>query len=116
MITADSQRAQPSLSARPRGGVELRSMLLVDDDETFRERLARALRGRGFDVRTASSVDEGVRLAEVDSPEYAVIDLRMPGTDTAGLRDAALALRRGGVGYYAKSDFVHLDVGRVRRW
>jgi uncharacterized protein YcbK (DUF882 family) len=44
------------------------------------------------------------------------IDLRMPGTDTAILRDAALALRRGGVGYYVKSDFVHLDVGRVRHW
>ena len=44
------------------------------------------------------------------------IDLRMPGTDTASLRDAALALGRGGVGYYTKSDFVHLDVGRVRRW
>ncbi len=54
-------------------------MLLVDDDETFRERLARALRDRGFDVRTASGVDEAVQLAEADSPEYAVIDLRMPG-------------------------------------
>ena len=44
------------------------------------------------------------------------IDIRVPGIDTARLRDAALALRRGGVGYYAKSDFVHVDVGRVRRW
>ncbi|MEM6571248.1 MAG: response regulator [Planctomycetota bacterium] len=54
-------------------------MLLVDDDETFRERLARALRERGFEVRTAGNVDEAVQLAEHDSPEYAVIDLRMPG-------------------------------------
>jgi uncharacterized protein YcbK (DUF882 family) len=32
------------------------------------------------------------------------------------VRDAALALHRGGVGYYAQSDFVHVDLGRVRRW
>ncbi|MGC9949388.1 MAG: DUF882 domain-containing protein [Bryobacteraceae bacterium] len=44
------------------------------------------------------------------------IDIRLPGVRTADLRDAALALRRGGVGYYAASDFVHVDVGRVRRW
>ena len=44
------------------------------------------------------------------------IDIRVPGVSTARLRDAALALRRGGVGYYMASDFVHVDVGRVRRW
>jgi uncharacterized protein YcbK (DUF882 family) len=44
------------------------------------------------------------------------IDIRMPGINTSRLRDAALALHRGGVGYYEKSDFVHVDVGRVRRW
>ena len=44
------------------------------------------------------------------------IDIRIPGIDTAKLRDAALALQRGGVGYYQDSDFVHVDVGRVRRW
>ena len=44
------------------------------------------------------------------------IDIRVPGIRTADLRDAALALHRGGVGYYAASDFVHVDVGRVRRW
>jgi uncharacterized protein YcbK (DUF882 family) len=44
------------------------------------------------------------------------IDIRIPGVPTAQLRDAALALHRGGVGYYATSDFVHVDVGRVRRW
>ena len=44
------------------------------------------------------------------------IDIRVPGIPTAQLRDAALALRRGGVGYYAASHFVHIDVGRVRRW
>ena len=44
------------------------------------------------------------------------IDIRLPGVATARLRDAALALHRGGVGYYAKSDFIHVDVGRIRRW
>ncbi len=44
------------------------------------------------------------------------IDIRVPGIRTADLRDAALALHRGGVGYYPVSGFVHVDVGRVRRW
>jgi len=44
------------------------------------------------------------------------IDIRIPGVSTADLRDAALRLGRGGVGYYPESDFVHVDVGRVRRW
>jgi uncharacterized protein YcbK (DUF882 family) len=44
------------------------------------------------------------------------IDLRMPGIDTLKLRRAALALRRGGVGYYPHSDFIHVDTGRVRQW
>jgi uncharacterized protein YcbK (DUF882 family) len=44
------------------------------------------------------------------------IDIRLPGVKTSALRDAALALHRGGVGYYAKSNFIHVDVGRIRRW
>ena len=44
------------------------------------------------------------------------IDIRLPGIPTFELRDAALELHRGGVGYYRSSDFVHVDVGRVRRW
>ncbi len=44
------------------------------------------------------------------------IDIRIPGISTARLRDAAMALHRGGVGYYADSNFVHVDVGRVRYW
>jgi uncharacterized protein YcbK (DUF882 family) len=44
------------------------------------------------------------------------IDLRMPGVDTLRLRKAALALARGGVGYYPHSDFIHVDTGRVRQW
>jgi len=44
------------------------------------------------------------------------IDLRLRGSDTKSLQEAALAMQRGGVGYYRDSDFVHVDTGRVRRW
>lgn len=44
------------------------------------------------------------------------IDVRLTDLDIVKLRDVALELNRGGVGYYRKSDFVHVDTGRVRRW
>jgi len=44
------------------------------------------------------------------------IDIRLNGIALADLRRAALDLRAGGVGYYPKSDFIHLDTGRVRTW
>ncbi len=44
------------------------------------------------------------------------IDVRLDDVDLPKLRDAALAMQRGGVGYYEKSNFVHVDTGRVRRW
>lgn len=44
------------------------------------------------------------------------IDIRVPGRSLETLRAAAKSLRGGGVGYYPKSDFVHVDVGRVRYW
>jgi uncharacterized protein YcbK (DUF882 family) len=44
------------------------------------------------------------------------IDIRTPGRPLSMLRKAAVALNGGGVGYYPKSDFVHVDVGRVRYW
>jgi uncharacterized protein YcbK (DUF882 family) len=44
------------------------------------------------------------------------IDIRLPGIPTSEVRDAALRLHRGGVGYYLSSDFVHVDLGRVRHW
>ncbi|HTY56637.1 MAG TPA: DUF882 domain-containing protein [Candidatus Binataceae bacterium] len=43
-------------------------------------------------------------------------DIRVPGRDLATLHQVAVALHGGGVGYYPKSDFVHVDVGRVRYW
>lgn len=44
------------------------------------------------------------------------IDIRIPEVDSARVRDAAVSLQRGGVGYYPGPDFVHLDTGRVRTW
>jgi uncharacterized protein YcbK (DUF882 family) len=43
-------------------------------------------------------------------------DIRLPGRGLRQIRDAAVALRGGGVGYYARSNFVHVDCGPVRRW
>lgn len=54
------------------------SILVVDDDDAFRVRLVRALAQRGFDVRSASEPREAVQLARAESPEFAVVDLRMP--------------------------------------
>lgn len=53
------------------------SLLLVDDDEAFLKRLARAMEKRGFDVTTAGSVLEGKDRAKALRPAYAVIDLRL---------------------------------------
>ena len=44
------------------------------------------------------------------------VDIRVPGRPLRAARDAAKTLRGGGVGYYPDSDFVHVDVGRVRYW
>jgi uncharacterized protein YcbK (DUF882 family) len=44
------------------------------------------------------------------------IDIRIPGVPTARLRDVAMSLQAGGVGYYPVSQFVHVDVGPVRHW
>ena len=48
--------------------------------------------------------------------EGRAIDIRLPDVPLADLRDAAVSLRAGGVGYYAGSRFVHLDTGGIRRW
>jgi two-component system response regulator RegA len=56
-----------------------RSVLVVDDDGTFRTVLARALRTRGYDVRTAASYDEALAQVLAEAPRFAVLDLQMPG-------------------------------------
>ena len=62
---------------------EDRTLLIVDDDELFLERLARAMKTRGFDVSTAGSVRDGVAAAKSIRPSFAVLDLRL--ADGSGL-------------------------------
>jgi len=61
------------------GAGDLPTLLLVDDDQSCRWVLGRALERRGYDVRTAASVPEAMEVLEDFAPEHAVIDLRMPG-------------------------------------
>lgn len=63
------------------------------------------LRSHGSGVASASLHMEG-----------RAIDIRLADVPLASLRDCALDLRRGGVGYYPESNFVHVDTGRIRRW
>ena len=56
---------------------EDRSLLLVDDDESFVKRLARAMEKRGFEPETADSVASGKAMALAHPPAYAVVDLRL---------------------------------------
>ncbi len=83
MTDASADAALPEIGDDP-------SLLLVDDDEVFLRRLARAMEKRGFDVATAQSVAQGKRLAVDGMPAYAVVDLRLE--DGNGL-DVVEALR-----------------------
>lgn len=65
----------------------------------------KTLRGRSKGVAKRSLHMEGK-----------AIDIRLTGANTYRVRDCAVALKSGGVGYYAKSNFVHIDTGRVRTW
>ena len=58
---------------------ERSTLLLVDDDDVFRRVLARALGRRGYAVTVAADVESAIVKAQAQPPEYAVVDLRMPG-------------------------------------
>lgn len=100
------------------------SLLLVDDDQMFCQVLSAALERRSFSVHVAHSVSEGITAAESDPPEYAVVDLKMPGpsglelvrklkdldphtrivvlTGYASIATAVEAIKLGAVHYLAK--------------
>ena len=78
------------------------SLLLVDDDDPFLKRLAKAMEKRGFEVETAGSVAAGRAIATARSPAYAVVDLRLE--DGSGL-DVVEVLRGCKVGHFF---FVHV--------
>lgn len=68
--------------SEPTGQIDLeslddRSLLIIDDDRPFRQRLARAMEKRGFDVEMAESVEEGMALVREIRPAFAVVDLRL---------------------------------------
>ncbi|THG82122.1 response regulator transcription factor [Pseudomonas sp. A-1] len=67
-------------------------LLLVDDDETFTRVLARAMSRRGLRVSVANSADAGLAQAERDTPDYAVLDLKMDGDSGLVLLPKLLAL------------------------
>lgn len=54
-----------------------KSLVIVDDDRPFLTRLARAMETRGFEVRTAESVSEGIAMVRARPPAYAVVDMRL---------------------------------------
>jgi two-component system response regulator RegA len=68
-----------------------RTLLIVDDDKSFLQRIAKAIEGRGFEVTIAESVAEGLRQVERDAPAFAVVDMRLG--DGNGL-DVISALKR----------------------
>jgi two-component system response regulator RegA len=68
-----------------------RSLLIVEDDKSFLQRLAKALESRGFSVMTAESVAEGLGKVERSAPAFAIVDMRL--ADGNGL-DVISALKR----------------------
>ncbi|TAK55762.1 MAG: response regulator transcription factor [Gammaproteobacteria bacterium] len=100
------------------------TLLIVDDDEVFARVLAAAFERRGYLVRVGHSVEVGIALARAESPEFAVVDLRMPGgsglelvqalqqqdentrivvlTGYASIATAVEAIKLGAVHYLAK--------------
>src|SRR5207248_10023211 len=69
-----------------------RSLLIVEDDKSFLQRLARAMEGRGFTVTTAESVADGLAQLETISPAFAVVDMRLE--DGNGLEVISALKRR----------------------
>ncbi len=108
-------------------------LLILDDDETFRERLAKAMRHLGYEVATAAAVGELAMLLEGFKPTHALLDLRMPGgsgldaislvrraspdarilllSGYGSISDAVTALRLGADDFLVKP----LDAGQIDR-
>jgi len=78
-----------------------RTLLIVDDDKPFLQRLARAMETRGFTVRTAESVADGLMQLEIASPAFAVVDLRLGGGNGKARRPDARAIVLTGYGNIA---------------
>jgi two-component system response regulator RegA len=88
-FTFDTQTVLPQ--SQDGRDIDGRSLLIVDDNKTFLQRLARAMEMRGFDVTAAESAEEGMSVVEKQPPAYAVVDLKM--RDGSGL-DVISALKQ----------------------
>ena len=77
LAAAGGSDVAEDFSFRPDELPEDSSLILVDDDRAFVLRLARAMEGRGFEVRTAHSVAEGMDLIRQKAPAFAVVDMRL---------------------------------------
>ena len=84
-MTRDDKQSAPGDEAGGEGPADLmdKSLLIVDDDEPFRNRLVRAMERRDFDVRSASGVGEAIEMARKNPPAFAVVDLKL--LDVSGL-------------------------------
>jgi two-component system response regulator RegA len=76
-VTPNQMDARQNMADKALDLGEDRSLLLVDDDEPFLRRLAKAMEKRGFEIETAGSVAAGRAIATARPPAYAVIDLRL---------------------------------------
>ena len=70
----------------------MESILLIDDDAVFRDRLGRALRDRGYAVRTAANYEDGLIDVKTQPPAYLITDLNLPGRSGIDLATAVHAL------------------------
>ena len=118
----------PKINRTPSGlkisDFEDRSLLIVDDDDPFRDRLSRAMEKKGFQVKDAKSVDTAIKLVKSSPPSFAIVDLRLEGgngldvvkeinsskkdsrivmlTGYGNLPTAVAAIKAGAIDYMAK--------------
>mgnify|MGYP002889996448 CR=1 FL=1 len=118
----------PKINRTPSGlkisDFEDRSLLIVDDDDPFRDRLSRAMEKKGFQVKDAKSVDNAIKLVKSSPPSFAIVDLRLEGgngldvvkeinsskkdsrivmlTGYGNLPTAVAAIKAGAIDYMAK--------------
>ncbi len=103
---------------------EDKSLLIVDDDDPFRDRLSRAMTKKGFEVKDAKTVDIATKIIQTKAPKFAVVDLRLEGgngldvvkelsrsknesrivmlTGYGNLPTAVAAIKAGAIDYLAK--------------
>ncbi len=105
-------------------GMDKKSLVIVDDDRAFLQRLGRAMESRGFDVRIAQTVADGLNMIALSPPDFAVVDMRLEDgngldviealnkvnpnaraivlTGYGNIATAVMAVKRGAVDYLAK--------------